>query len=58
LVIAGALDNSEVLRAATEMVKRIPNARKAIIESTGHVPSYEQPDSFVKLLLGFLGSVT
>ena len=56
LIIAGALDHSEILRAADEMVKRIPDARKTIIESTGHVPSYEQPDIFVKLLLDFLGS--
>jgi pimeloyl-ACP methyl ester carboxylesterase len=54
MVIAGALDNSEVLRAADEMAKRIPGARKTIIESTAHVPSYEQPDMFVKLLLEFL----
>lgn len=53
-VVAGALDHSEILRAANEMVKRIPNARKAIIESAGHVASYEQPDKFVKLLLDFL----
>ena len=57
LVIAGALDHPEVLRAADEMVKRIPNAKKTIIASTGHVPSYEQPDAFVKLLLDFLGNV-
>lgn len=56
-VVAGALDHSEVLRAADEMVKRIPDARKTIIESSGHVPSYEQPESFVKLLLDFLGSL-
>lgn len=55
LVIAGALDHSEVLRAADEMAERIPNARKVIIESAGHVPSFEQPDIFVKLLLDFLG---
>jgi len=45
------------LRAADEMVKRIPNARKTIIESSGHVPSYEQPEPFVKLLMDFLGSL-
>jgi len=56
-IVAGALDHSEVLRAADEMVKRIPNAQKTIIASTGHVPSYEQPDTFVKLLLDFLGSL-
>ena len=47
----------EVLRAADEMVKRIPDARKTIIESTGHVPSYEQPDMFVKMLMNFLNSI-
>jgi pimeloyl-ACP methyl ester carboxylesterase len=56
-VVAGSLDNSEVLRAADEMAKRIPNARKTIIESTGHVPSYEQPDTFVKLLMDFLSGI-
>ena len=53
-IVAGALDHSEVLRAADEMAKRIPNARKTIIESTGHVPSYEQPELFVKMLMDFL----
>ena len=56
-VVAGALDNSEILRAADEMAKRIPNARKTIIDSTAHVPSFEQPEVFVELLLDFLGSV-
>jgi pimeloyl-ACP methyl ester carboxylesterase len=54
LVITGALDHPEILRAANEMVQRIPNARKMMIESTGHVPSYEQPDTFVNLILDFL----
>ena len=57
LVIAGALDHPEVLRAADEMARRIPNAQKTIIPAAGHVPGYEQPDAFVKLLLDFLGSV-
>ncbi|MCE1253562.1 MAG: alpha/beta hydrolase [Anaerolineae bacterium] len=56
-VVAGGLDNSEILRAADEMVKRIPGAQKTIIESTGHVPSYEQPDTFVKLLVDFLSRI-
>jgi pimeloyl-ACP methyl ester carboxylesterase len=57
LVITGSLDHPEVQRAADEMVKRIPDARKIIIESAGHVPSYEQPDTFVKLLMDFLSSI-
>ncbi len=56
LIVAGALDNSEVLRAANEMAERIPYARKALIDSTGHVPSYEKPEAFTKLLIDFLTS--
>ena len=54
LIIAGSLDHPEVLRAADEMVARIPQAQKIIMEGSGHVPSYEQPDQFVRLLLEFL----
>ncbi len=53
-VVAGALDHSEILRAADEMAGRIPSARKTIIASSGHVPTYEQPELFVILLLDFL----
>jgi pimeloyl-ACP methyl ester carboxylesterase len=54
LIVAGSLDHPEILRAADEMVARIPNARKVILEGTGHVPSYEQPDDFARHLLNFL----
>ncbi len=54
LIVAGSLDHPEVLRAADEMAARIPDARKAIIEGTGHVPGYEQPATFAALLLDFL----
>jgi len=57
LIVAGSLDHPEVLRAADEMVTRIPGARKAILEGSGHVPSYEQPDHFVLKLLEFLHEV-
>jgi len=57
LIIAGALDHPEVLRAADEMAARIPKAQKTILESCGHVPSYEQPGAFAQLLLDFLGGV-
>ena len=57
LVIAGAFDHPEVLRAADELARRIPNAQKTIIPAAGHVPGYEQPDAFVELLLDFLGSI-
>jgi pimeloyl-ACP methyl ester carboxylesterase len=53
-IAAGVLDHPEVLRAADEMAQRIPHARKTVIESSAHVPSYERPDAFVELLLEFL----
>jgi len=57
LIVVGSLDHPEVLRAADEMVTRIPGARKAILEGSGHVPSYEQPDLFTQRLLEFLRDV-
>ena len=57
LIIAGSLDHPEVLRAADEMTARIPKARKVIFEGSGHVPSYEQPDGFIRELLEFLQTV-
>ncbi len=57
LIVAGSLDHPEVRRAAEEMAARIPNARKVILEGSGHVPSYEQPETFAALLLDFLQGV-
>jgi pimeloyl-ACP methyl ester carboxylesterase len=57
LIVVGSLDHPELLRAADEMAARIPNARKIIFEGSGHVPSYEQPDNFVRQLLEFLHEV-
>jgi pimeloyl-ACP methyl ester carboxylesterase len=57
LIVAGSLDHPELLRAADEMTARIPNARKVILEGSGHVPSYEQPELFTRQLLEFLGEV-
>ncbi len=57
LIVAGALDHPEVLRAAGEMGARIPDARKVIIPGCAHVPSYEQPETFAALLLDFLRTV-
>ncbi len=54
LVVAGALDHPEILRAADMMTAGISKARKVIIEGSGHVPSYEQPELFTAQLLSFL----
>jgi 2-hydroxy-6-oxonona-2,4-dienedioate hydrolase len=55
LIVVGALDHPEIVRAADVMVEAMPNARKAIIEGAAHVPSYENPEVFNQLLLNFLG---
>jgi pimeloyl-ACP methyl ester carboxylesterase len=55
LIVAGAFDHPEVLRAADEMAARIPHARKSIFEGCGHVPSFEKPEFFSRVLVEFLG---
>ena len=55
LIVAGSLDHPEVLRAADEMAARIPHARKSIFEGCGHVPSFEKPEFFSRVLVEFLG---
>lgn len=58
LIIVGSLDHSEVRRAADEMAARLPDARQVVFEGSGHVPSYEQPDNFIKQLSQFLKNVS
>jgi pimeloyl-ACP methyl ester carboxylesterase len=55
LIIAGSLENSEVLRAAKEMSTRIPGAKQIIMEGCAHVPAYEKPEVFLSHLMSFLG---
>jgi len=54
LIVAGSLDNSELVRAAEVMAQGIPHAHKVIIEGAAHVPSYENPAVFNQHLLKFL----
>ncbi len=54
LIVAGALDHAEVLRAASKLTEGISTARKIVVENAGHVPSFEQPEVFNALLLDFL----
>jgi pimeloyl-ACP methyl ester carboxylesterase len=56
LVAVGALDHSEVLRAADILAEKIPNAHKVVIEQAGHVPSFERPDVFTPLLCELLSN--
>lgn len=54
LIVAGALDHPEIVRAADVLTEGIPNAQKAIIDGAAHVPSFERPEVFNPLLLEFL----
>ena len=54
LLIVGALDHPEILRAADVMQKAIPGAKQVIIPDTAHVPNMEQPTLFNRTVLDFL----
>ncbi|MGE5602380.1 MAG: alpha/beta fold hydrolase [Nitrososphaerales archaeon] len=54
LIVAGALDHPEILRAAAVMEQGIPGARKVIIAGAAHVPNMEKPAEFNREVLSFL----
>jgi len=56
LLIAGALDNSEIVRAADVMASEIENAQKLIIADAAHMPSMEKPAEFNRAVMEFLKS--
>ena len=57
LVMVGALDNSEIMRAADVLVDGIAGARKVVIAGAAHIPSMEQPAAFNRTLLDFLKAI-
>lgn len=57
LIVTGALDDQEVLRAADLMAAEIPQAQSVAIEKTAHVPNMEKPEVFNQAVLQFLGRV-
>lgn len=54
LIVAGALDHPELLRAAAWMEKGIANARKVILPESAHLPNMERPAEFNEAVLKFL----
>jgi pimeloyl-ACP methyl ester carboxylesterase len=54
LIVVGALDDPELLRAAGVMEKGIPAAKKVIIPGAAHVPNMERPAEFNREVLSFL----
>jgi pimeloyl-ACP methyl ester carboxylesterase len=54
LIMAGALDHPELLRAADLMADAIKGAKKHILSDSAHVPSMEKPAEFTQVVLNFL----
>jgi len=57
LVVVGSLDHPEISRAADVILGGVQHAHKLVMEGTGHVPSYEQPEAFNAALLEFIGGL-
>lgn len=54
LIIAGELDNPEILRAAGVMANAIPGAQKVVIPGAAHLPNMEKPAEFNQVVQDFL----
>jgi 2-hydroxy-6-oxonona-2,4-dienedioate hydrolase len=54
LVIVGDLDRPEIVASADLLEERLPNARKVVMPGTAHLPNFERPDDFNRIVLGFL----
>ncbi len=57
LIIAGALDNPELVRAAEVMAAGIPGAKKLILPGCAHLPNMERPEDFNRAVLEFLAEI-
>ena len=55
LVLAGTADNVVDYRNAALLAARIPGARVELLEGSGHLFFWEQPDECVRILNDFLG---
>jgi pimeloyl-ACP methyl ester carboxylesterase len=53
LIIAGVLDNPEILRAADVLAAGIAGAKKVIIADAAHMPNMEKPAEFTQAVLSF-----
>lgn len=57
LVVVGERDLLDFQDMADEVVKRLPGARKVVLEGAGHLCNMEAPASFNRVLLEFLSTV-
>lgn len=54
LIMAGTLDDAEVLRATRVMTDAIKGAQKHFFSQSAHVPNMEEPEEFTQVVLSFL----
>ena len=55
LVAVGELDKRDFHEIAERLAREIPDARHAVIDGAGHLPSLERPDETARLVRDFLG---
>jgi pimeloyl-ACP methyl ester carboxylesterase len=55
LVVTGDEDVGDIHVIAEKLAAEIPNAERATIAGSGHLPSLERPDEFDRVVLAFLG---
>jgi len=56
LVLTGRYDINVAPSTAWKIHKAIPNSRWEVFEKSGHLPYFEEPEKFVKVVEGFLGT--
>lgn len=57
LILTGRFDVNVAPLTAWRMSKEIPGAQLHIFEHSGHLPSYEEPDAYVKEVSKFLSQI-
>jgi proline iminopeptidase len=56
LVVTGRYDINVAPSTAWKIHKAIPNSRWEVFEKSGHLPYFEEPEKFVRVVEGFLGT--
>lgn len=56
LVVVGERDVDPCKQIAVELARMVPGARRVVIKGAGHLPCWDAPDEFNRLLLEFLAA--
>jgi pimeloyl-ACP methyl ester carboxylesterase len=56
MIVWGKNDKSILLERGLEMHQVLKRSQLEIIDNTGHMPNFEQPDLFNQIVLNFLNS--